>query len=115
MTMGKIKRRILICLLVLSPFLFIFGTIGGSLAWLNPVNSFRHSTGVIVFEYFGCPHAGTCSFVAELENGKHVDVSQRFQQERLKKGDVVCVKTPVRKRIEWEQSVLVDMSECSNL
>ena len=115
MTMAKIKRRILISLLVLLPFLIIFGTISVSLAWLNPVKSFQHFTGVIVSEYSGCPHAGTCSFVAKLENGKRVDVSQRFQQERLKKGDVVCVKTPVRKRIEWEQSVLVDMSECSNL
>ena len=108
-------RRFIISLLFLSPFLFILGTVFVSLAWLNPVNSFQHSTGVIVSEYYGCPHAGRCNFVAKLENGKVIDVSQSFRQERLKIGDVVCVKTPVRKRAEWNQSALVDMSECSNL
>ena len=108
-------RRVFISLLFLSPFLLVFGTMFVSRAWLNPVNSFQHSTGVIVSEYYGCPHAGRCAFVAKLENGKVVDVSQSFRQERLKIGDIVCVKTPVRKRTEWNQSVLVDVSECSNL
>ena len=85
-----------------------------SRTWLNPVNLFQHSTAVIVSEYYGCPHAGRCAFVAKLQEGKRVDVSQSFKQERLKIGDVVCVKTPVRKSVEWNESALVAMSECSD-
>ena len=112
MALSKFKRSLVINLVMLSPIIFIAAVIGVSSTWLNPVKSYQHHTGTITVAYDGCPKANTCFFKAVLENGKKTEVSQSFDEKRLRIGDVVCVSFGVRKSIDWGHGQLVDLREC---
>jgi hypothetical protein len=112
MALSKLKRSLVINLVMVSPIIFIATVIGVSSTWLNPVKSYQHHIGTITHAYGGCPKANSCSFKAVLENGKKTDVSQSFDEERLRIGDIVCVEFGVRKSIDWGHGQLADLREC---
>ena len=113
MALSRIKRSIMVNLVMWSPFVFILTVVFVSVTWLNPIRSYRYHTGAIISAYAGCPYRNTCSFKAVLENGKRTDVSQNFNDERLRIGDKVCARITVRKSVDWRHGQLVDMSKCS--